>query len=86
MNQAILDDISEKLAQGLRGLGNARQGLEKNVREIVESVFSQLDIVTSERMQVQEAMLKKAREEMITMEKRISELEALVKKQNSPSN
>lgn len=75
MNQALLDDIAEKLAHGLRGLGHARQGVEQQVRTMVDGVLSQMDVVTSERMQVQEAMLKKAREDMLQMELRISALE-----------
>ncbi len=71
-----LDEIAEKIAAGIQMLGGLKQGAEAQVRQVVESVLSQFDVVTHERMQVQEAMLKKAREEMQALEARISRLEA----------
>lgn len=77
-NQA-LDDIAAKIASGIQMLGGLKQGAEAQVRQVVESVLSQFDVVTHERMQVQEAMLAKAREEMQALEARISKLEAQLK-------
>ncbi|MBN4082299.1 accessory factor UbiK family protein [Mariprofundus ferrooxydans] len=81
----VLDDISEKIAGGLRLLGGAKQEAEAQVRSIVENALQQLDVVTDERMQVQEAMLKKSQndihdlvERIKTLEKRIKTLEANV--------
>ncbi len=78
-----LDDIAEKLASGLRLLGGIKQGAEAQVRALVEDALQQFDVVTRERMEVQEAMLRKAREEMAeldhaikAMEQRIKQLEA----------
>jgi len=74
-----MDDIAEKIAGGIRMLGGLKQGAETQVRSIVESALSQFDVVTHERMQVQEALLSKAREELTALEARISELEAQLK-------
>jgi len=79
-NQQTLDDIAEKIAGGLRLLGGFKQGAEAQVKSIVDGALSQLDIVTHERMQVQEAMLSKARQELTAVESRVSELEAQIKK------
>ncbi len=77
-NQA-LDDIAEKIAAGIQMLGGVKQGAEAQVRSIVESALSQFDVVTDERMQVQEAMLGKARQELESLEARVAELEARLK-------
>jgi len=77
--QQTMDDIAEKIAGGIRMLGGLKQGAEGQVRNIVESALSQLDVVTNERMQVQEAMLKKARQELTTLDSRVQELEAQIK-------
>jgi len=75
----VLDDISEKIAGGLRLLGGAKQEAESQVRSIVEGALQQLDVVTDERMQVQEAMLKKSQNDMSALLKRIKTLEERIK-------
>jgi len=77
-NQA-LDDISEKIAGGLRLLGGAKSEVESQVRSIVETALKQFDVVTDERMQVQEAMLKKSRDDMQALDERLQALEARIK-------
>lgn len=79
-NNQSLDDIAEKIAGGIRMLGGLKQGAESQVRSVVEGALSQFDVVTHERMQVQEAMLTKARNELQALEARVVELEAQLKK------
>ncbi|MDQ6968544.1 MAG: accessory factor UbiK family protein [Mariprofundaceae bacterium] len=79
-NNPSMDDIAEKIASGIRMLGGLKQGAESQVRSIVEGALSQFDVVTHERMQVQEAMLAKAKNELITLESRVSDLETMIKK------
>jgi len=81
-NQQAMDDIAEKIAGGIRMLGGLKQGAEAQVRTIVEDALSRFDVVTHERMQVQEAMLKKSREELQALESRVAELEATLKQLN----
>ncbi|MDQ6959350.1 MAG: accessory factor UbiK family protein [Mariprofundaceae bacterium] len=76
LEQAILDDISEKIAGGLRLLGSVKEEAQSQVKTIVESALDGLDVVTNERMQVAEALLVKAREKISEMEARIVALEA----------
>jgi len=75
----VLDDISEKIAGGLRLLGGAKQEAESQVRSIVEGALQQLDVVTDERMQVQEAMLKKSQHDISDLIERIKTLEERIK-------
>ena len=81
-NNQSLDDIAEKIAGGIRMLGGLKQGAESQVRSVVEGALSQFDVVTHERMEVQEAMLTKARSELQALETRVSELEAQLKQLN----
>jgi len=74
-----MDDIAEKIAGGIRMLGGLKQGAEAQVRSIVESALSQFDVVTHERMQVQEAMLRKARQQLDALNTRVADLEAQLK-------
>jgi len=77
----IIDDIAEKLAGGLRLLGGLKEGAQAQVRAMVENVLREFDLVTAERMEVQEAMLARAREELEALEKRVAELEARLRGQ-----
>jgi len=78
-NRDPLDDISDKLAAGLRLLGNLKQGAEAQVHSLVEDALQQFDVVTRERMEVQEAMLSKAREEMAELDTALKAMEIRVK-------
>jgi len=79
VNNEVLDDIAEKIAGSLRVLGGVKTEAETQVRSIVEGALEQFDVVTHERMQVQEAMLGKAREELAALDARVKELEAKLK-------
>ncbi|MDQ6988961.1 MAG: accessory factor UbiK family protein [Mariprofundaceae bacterium] len=74
-----LDDISEKIAAGIKMLGGVKMGAEAQVQSVVESALAHFDVVTHERMEVQEAMLNKARQDLAAMEARIVKLEAMLK-------
>jgi len=75
IDHKTLDDIAGKIAGSLQMMGGLKQGVESQIRSAVESALSQFDVVTHERMQVQEAMLQKARDELTRLEKRVADLE-----------
>jgi len=79
VNNEVLDDIAEKIAGSLRILGGVKQEAETQVRGVVEGALEHFDVVTHERMQVQEAMLNKAREELVLLDVRVKELEEKLK-------
>lgn len=54
--------------------------LEKNLRGALAGVFDRLDLVTREELEVQEAMLAKARARLADMERRVAELEEKLKR------
>jgi len=83
ISNKTLDQLAENIASGLQMLGGLKQGAESQIKSIVENALSQFDIVTDERMQVQEAMLAKAREQFESLEKRVADLEAQLKNKGS---
>lgn len=83
VDNAILDDIAGKIAGGMRMLGGVKDEAQAQVRSIVESALNEFDVVTSERMAVQEAMLTKAREEIDALDARIKQLEEQLKAMES---
>jgi BMFP domain-containing protein YqiC len=77
MTNTIVDRVLAELHKVLpEGLG---QNVEKNLRAAMTGVFSRLDLVTREELEVQEAVLARTRERLADMEKRIAELEAKLK-------
>jgi BMFP domain-containing protein YqiC len=80
MDNAFLDELAEKIASGIKMLDGVKQEAQAQIRNALESAFDNLDVVTGERMQVQEALLAKTRERLEELESRIRELEAAPRK------
>jgi len=86
-NHDPLDEIAAKLTSGLRLLGGLKQGAEAQIHTLVEDALQQFDVVTRERMEVQEAMLKKARQEMDELDTALKAMELRIKQleENQPN-
>ena len=74
MNNKILDDIDQRLRQVFAQSPAA--DLEKNLRALLTSFFSRLDLVTREEFDVQRQVLLRTREKLARLEREIAELEA----------
>ena len=74
MNGKILDDIDRRLRQVFAQSPAA--DLEKNLRALLTSFFSRLDLVTREEFDVQRQVLLRTREKLARLEREIAELEA----------
>lgn len=70
----ILEDIGAKLSE-LAANSPARD-LEKNVKAVLGSAFTKLDLVTREEFEVQREVLAHARARLTELEHRVAELEA----------
>ncbi len=70
----IFDEISARLSE-LAAKGPARD-IEKNVRAMLGSAFSRLDLVTREEFEVQREMLAQTRHRIAELEARVAALEA----------
>ncbi|HMJ49379.1 MAG TPA: accessory factor UbiK family protein [Burkholderiales bacterium] len=81
LNSKILDEMSKKISEVLAQ--SPVKDIEKNARALLVSLFARLDLVTREEFDVQQEVLKRTREKLGEMEKRVGELEAsLLQKKN----
>lgn len=79
----FIDSLTEKVSSLLSGSGEAngfQKDLKKNVRAVVASAVSKLDIVSKEEFDAQAAVLKRSREKIDKMEQQLAELTAQLDK------
>lgn len=69
----LLDEIDRKMKEILAGSPAA--DLEKNLRALMQSAFSRLDLVTREEYDVQREVLARTRAKLEELEARLAELE-----------
>jgi BMFP domain-containing protein YqiC len=74
MNRSkLVDELGERLRQVLEA--SPAKDLERNVRAVLSSVFSRLDLVTREEFDVQREVLLRTRERMNELERKLAEIE-----------
>ena len=76
METRFLDELNRKVAE-LIAASPARD-VEKNLRALLSSAFSRLDLVTREEFDIQQEVLSRARDKLQQMEVRVAELEKLL--------
>lgn len=77
MNTKFIDEIARQISAGLpSGLLGMKQDVEKNIRTLVESTLSKLDLVTREEFDLQTEVLARTRQKLEALEKQLDELEA----------
>jgi len=81
LNSKILDEMSKKISEVLAQ--SPVKDIEKNARALLVSLFARLDLVTREEFDVQQEVLKRTREKLSEMEKRVGELEASLLQKNN---
>ena len=76
IDHKTIDELSNKLSEALPdGVKLMRDDFEKNIRAILESTFSKMNIISREEFDVQTAVLARTREKLEQLEKQIKELE-----------
>jgi len=71
-----LDDLVQRLGNALPpALQHLRADMEKNFHAILQSAFSQMNLVSREEFEVQAALLQRTREKLEQLEKQIEALE-----------
>lgn len=73
MDNKLLDDLSRRVKE-LVDASPARD-IEKNLRAMMSSTFSRLDLVTREEFDIQQEVLRRTREKLQALESRLAELE-----------
>ena len=86
MDKKFFDDFANKFAENLPpGLRDFKQDLEKASKAALISVFSKLDLVTREELDVQAKILERAREKLVALEVQLEALQSAQKPTKKPS-
>jgi len=77
MNQKnTFDDLAKKITGLLpNSVVQLQQDLESNIKALLQSTLSKMNLVTREEFDVQEALLQRTREKLDKLEKLLQELE-----------
>jgi len=73
LRQQIFDELNQRLKDVFEH--SPAKDLEKNLRAMLQSMFSRLDLVTREEFDVQSEVLKRTREKLDQLEARVAQLE-----------
>ena len=72
----LIDDIARRLAGTVpENVAALRRDLEQNFKGVLQSQLARLDLVTREEFDVQSAVLRRTRERLAVLEKRIAAVE-----------
>jgi len=74
METKLLDELNRRVSDLIAA--TPAKDIEKNLRALLSSAFSRLDLVTREEFDVQQEVLRHTREKLQQMEARVAELEA----------
>jgi BMFP domain-containing protein YqiC len=72
----FLDELNKKVGELIAA--SPAKDVERNLRALMSSAFSRLDLVTREEFDVQQEVLGRTREKLQQMEARIAEMERLI--------
>lgn len=73
METRFLDELNRKVAELIAA--SPAKDVEKNLRALLSSAFTRLDLVTREEFDIQQEVLRRTREKLESMEARVAELE-----------
>lgn len=74
LDPKLLEDLSARISAALAATPAA--DIEKNLRALLAAQFAKLDLVTREDFEVQKALLARAQERLLALEKKLAEVEA----------
>jgi len=81
----LFDDLARVASGAINTLGGLREEIELRVKERLERLASEMDLVSREEFDAVKAMAAKARAEQTALEKRIVALEAALTAASTPS-
>ena len=79
-NAELANNLTEKISALFSG-GNLKEDAQRNVRALVQSAFSKLDMVSREEFDAQVAVLQRSREKIELLEQQLQELQGLLKRE-----
>jgi BMFP domain-containing protein YqiC len=74
VNAKALDELAARIGKALEA--SPAKDIEKNVKAMLQSGLSRLDLVTRQELDVQLEVLRKTREKLERLEAKVAELEA----------
>ena len=74
LNSKTIDDLAARLGRAFET--SPAKDVEKNVKALLKSGLSRLDLVTREEFDIQVEVLRRTREKIETLEARVAALEA----------
>ena len=76
LDPKIFDDLSRRLAEGMpKGLQTLQGDFERNLRTAMEAALRQMNLVSRDEFEIQQAVLMRTREKLEALEARVAELE-----------
>jgi ubiquinone biosynthesis accessory factor UbiK len=80
MDNKVIDELSKRLGEILPpGVNVLKEDMEKNIRSVLHTAFSKMDLVSREEFEVQAKVLQRTREKLETLEKQFAELDTNLK-------
>jgi len=84
INANIINELSKKIASLLSNApiseNNALSSIEKNINALLQGAFTKMELVSREEYDVQTAVLKKTRDKLAALEKKLESLEDSINK------
>lgn len=74
LNNEKLNEISNKIREIVKD--SPLPGIEKNIDALLKGMFTKMELVTREEFDVQTEVLKRTRQKLEELEKKLSEIEA----------
>ena len=76
LDPSKIEEFASKFSQNIpSGAKSFQQDLEKNFKQVLQSMVSKLDLVTREEFDVQKKVLARTRDKIDALEKAIAEME-----------
>jgi BMFP domain-containing protein YqiC len=76
LDPKTLDDLARRLSEALPpGLAAMRDDLERNFRAVLQAGLARLDLVTRQEFDVQAGVLRRTRERLEELDRRLAALE-----------
>lgn len=82
INTQYIDEIASKISALLRDSPAAE--IEKNLRALLQGLFTKMELVTREEFDVQCQVLLRTREQLQRLEQQLAEIEARQPRESSP--
>ncbi|MDQ7049975.1 MAG: accessory factor UbiK family protein [Enterobacterales bacterium] len=76
LDSSKIEELADKFSQSIpAGAKNFQQDIEKNFKQVLQSLVTKMDLVTREEFDVQTKVLQRTREKIDQLEKQMAQME-----------